>query len=144
MASYTQDYRSVSSTYIQFFLSQFRDQEYLIFADENYYYCVTSNDEFSNTGNKWSTTNATVYKILRNSSLGESGTVTVETQTQTSVTVYYPYYSYSNIGVGTVVVSPYDTLDSYHADRFVPPLLLGVLIFLIISTFIQRRWRIRD
>lgn len=144
MASYTQDYRSVSNTYIQFFLSQFRDQEYLIFADDNYYYCVTSKEDFTNTGNKWSTTNATVYKILRNSSLGESGTVTVANENQTSVIVSYPYYIYSNIGCGTLVVSPYDTMDSYHASRFVPPLLFGVLIFLIISTFIQRRWRIRD
>lgn len=144
MASYTQDYRSVSNTYIQFFLSQFRDQEYLIFADDNYYYCVTSKEDFTNTGNKWSTTNATVYKILRNSSLGESGTVTVANENQTSVIVSYPYYIYSNIGCGTLVVSPIDTMDSYHASRFVPPLLCGVLIFLIISTFIQRRWRIRD
>lgn len=144
MASYTQDYRSVSNTYIQYFLSQFRDEDYLIFADDNYYYCVTSKEDFTNTGNKWSTTNATLYKILRNSSLGESGTVSVTHENQTSVTVHYPFYSYSNIGVGTVVVSPYDTMDSYHADRFVPPLLFGVLIFLIISTFIQRRWRIRD
>ena len=74
MASYIQDYRSVSSTYIQYFLSQFRDQEYLIFADDDYYYCVTSKDEFTNIGNKWSTTNATIYKILRNSSIGATGT----------------------------------------------------------------------
>lgn len=144
MASYTQDQRSVSSTYIQYFLSQFRDQEYLIFADDDYYYCVTSKEDFTNTGNKWSTTNATIYKILRNSSLGTSGTVSVTNENQTSVIVYYPYYIYSNIGCGTVVTSPVDTLDSYHAMQFVPPLLFGVLIFLIISTFIQRRWRIRD
>ena len=144
MASYTQDYRSVSSTYIQYFLSQFRDQEYLIFADDDYYYCVTSKEDFTNTGNKWSTTNATIYKILRNSSLGTTGSVSVTNETQTSVTVHYPYYIYSNIGCGTVVTSPVDTMDSYHAMQFVPPLLFGVLIFLIISTFIQRRWRIRD
>lgn len=144
MASYTQDNRSVSNTYIQYFLSQFRDQEYLIFADDDYYYCVTSKEDFTNSGNKWSTTNAKVYKILRNSNLGTTGTVSVANENQTSVTVYYPYYSYSNIGCGTVVVSPFDSMDSYHADRFVPPLLFGVLIFLIISTFIQRRWRIRD
>lgn len=144
MASYTQDYRSVSNTYIQYFLSQFRDQEYLIFADDDYYYCVTSKEDFTNTGNKWSVSNATVYKILRNSSLGTTGSVSVTNENQTSVTVYYPYYIYSNIGVGTVVVSPVDTMDSYNASRFVPPLLFGVLIFLIISTFIQRRWRIRD
>ena len=144
MASYVQEYRSVSSTYIQFFLSQFRDQEYLIFADDDYYYCVTSKDEFTNTGNRWSTTNATIYKILRNSSLGTTGSVSVTNETQTSVTVAYPYYIYSNIGVGTVVSSPVDSMDSYHAMQFVPPLLFGVLIFLIISTFIQRRWRIRD
>lgn len=144
MASYTQDYRSVSNTYIQYFLSQFRDQEYLIFADDDYYYCVTSKEDFTNSGNKWSTTNATVYKILRNSNLGTTGTVSVTNETQTSVSVVYPYYSYSNIGVGTVVVSPVDTNYSYHSTEFVPPLLFGVLIFLIISTFIQRRWRIRD
>lgn len=144
MATYVQDYRSVSSSYIQFFLSQFRNQEYLIFADDDYYYCVTSKDDFSNTGKIWSTTNATIYKILRNSSLGTTGTVSVTNEAQTSVTVNYPYYSYSNIGVGTVVTSPVDTMDSYHSMQFVPPLLFGVLIFLIISTFIQRRWRIRD
>lgn len=144
MASYIQDSRSVSSSYINFFLSQFRDQEYLIFADDDYYYCVTSKEDFTNTGNEWSTTNATIYKILRNSSLGTTGTVTVTNENQTSVTVYYPYYTYSNIGCGTVVISPVDTMDSNHAMQFVPPLLFGVLIFLIISTFIQRRWRIRD
>lgn len=144
MASYTQDYRSVSNTYIQYFLSQFRGQDYLIFADDDYYYCVTSKEDFTNTGNKWSVNNATVYKILRNSSLGTTGTVSVKNENQTSVTVSYPYYSYSNIGVGTVVASPVDTNNSYYANQFVPPLLFGVLIFLIISTFISRRWRIRD
>lgn len=144
MASYIQDNRSVSSTYIQYFLSQFRGQEYLIFADDDYYFCVTSKEEFTNIGNKWSTTNATIYKILRNPSIGTSGSVSVTNEAQTSVTVVYPYYSYSNIGVGTVVSSPVDTNYSNYATEFVPPLLFGVLIFLIISTFIQRRWRIRD
>lgn len=144
MASYIQDNRNVSNTYIQFFLSQFRGQDYLIFADDDYYYCVTSKDDFTNTGNKWSVTNATVYKVLRNSSLGTTGTVSVTNENQTSVTVSYPYYTYSNIGLGTIVASPVDTIYSYHATQFVPHLLFGVLIFLIISTFIQRRWRIRD
>lgn len=144
MANYTQERVSVSNTYINYFLSQFTGEDYLIFADDNYYYCVHSKDEVTNSNNTWRFANAEIIKIVRNSTLGQSGTVSFSSESQTSVTVVYPYYSYSNIGVGTVVSSPLDIAYDYHSNHVVPSLLFALLLVVILSTFISKRWRIHD
>lgn len=133
MANYTQTNTNVGSSYYNYFVSQLGlGDDYIIFATDDYYYCVSgdyANGRF---------TDSRIQRISR--SYGSQGSVSEFTETNTTVNINYPYYSYSNVGVGTSIEIPARRELRTDMLTYMSILLTIFLVGAALFKVIKRRW----
>lgn len=133
MANYVQSNNSVSSSYQNFFLSKVPEgDDFIIFASEDYYYCVYGSYDNGNFND------STLIRISR--TYGSQGVVDYINESTTTVTIRYEYYSYSNIGIGTLVYSPGIYQNQLTHDSIQTVLLFIILLVTVGFNVIRKRW----
>lgn len=141
MASYSQSYYSVSSSYRQLFLSQLSaDDYYLIFSTDSQYIMISSASRPDVTGDLYEFKNATVFTLSRNLSSGSQNLLSRSEMDSASVSISYDIYTYSNVGVGTCEINPNLQISAMRSQTLMPGLTAVLILAVLVMMVFRRKW----